>query len=172
MKKQALLYFKIGFFAGLLMFLVACEPKDRRPGLWLSGEEITRAVTDWSFSNEQQEIFLETRTWYGIPHSVTTVVAANGGSVYVPSLYYSSDEHWPTAKYWNSNVVRDPRVRLKIGGKLYPRKAVLVQDPAEFAAASRALANKYPFWAELLATDPQERKEFVIVRMDPRDTKG
>ena len=27
------------------------DPKDRRPGLWLSGDAVTAPVTDWSFSD-------------------------------------------------------------------------------------------------------------------------
>lgn len=153
----------------LLLLLAACEPKDRRPGLWLAGEEVTGNVSDWRFSDADQEIFIETRTWYGIPHSVTTVVATTGDKLYVPSLYYATEDHWPDAKAWNSNVVADPQVRLKIGGKLYPRKAVLVEDEQEFASASQALARKYPFWSELIATPANERLEYVIVRMDPQD---
>jgi len=159
---------KICFVASCAFCLTACEPKDRRPGLWLSGEEFTKPVSDWHFTDQQQEIFLETHTWYGIPHSVTTVVATRAGKLYVPSLYTSRDDHWPDAKYWNRNVVDDARVRLKIDGKLYPRKAVLVTDAEEFAAAFEALARKYPFWADLLKQDPAQRPEFVIVRMDPR----
>src|SRR5262245_29953892 len=92
--------------------LVGCDPKDRRPGLWLSGEVETAPVTDWSFANEQREIFVETRTWYGIPHSVTTVVVAHNGTLYVPSVYFEGGD-FPDARFWNRNVVRDPRVRLK-----------------------------------------------------------
>lgn len=47
------------------------DPKDRRPGLWLSGDAVTAPVTDWSFSDAFQEIQLETKTWYLVPHSVT-----------------------------------------------------------------------------------------------------
>ncbi|NQZ97782.1 MAG: hypothetical protein HRU01_14825, partial [Myxococcales bacterium] len=64
----------------------ACAPKDHRPGLWLSGDVIEMPVSDWSFSAEYREIFVETRTWYGIPHSVTTVCASHEGKLYVPSV--------------------------------------------------------------------------------------
>ena len=58
-----------------LMFLIslsACEPQDRRLGFWLSGEVVEDPIDDWSFADAYRQIFVETRTWYGIPHSVTT----------------------------------------------------------------------------------------------------
>ena len=118
---------------GALLWLSACEPKDRRPGLWLSGEPVQGPVTDWSFTDSVPEIFLETRTWYGIPHSVTVVCVAIGDRLYVPSVYRERGE-FPDERAWNRNVVRDPRVRLEIAGKLYERRAVLVEDPAEWRA--------------------------------------
>jgi len=74
-------------FLGVLavLSLFACQPKDRRPGLWLSGDVETAPVTDWSFVDAHREIFVETRSRYGIPHSVTTVCVAHNGTLYVPS---------------------------------------------------------------------------------------
>ena len=40
---------------------------------------------------------------------------------------------FPDGKAWWRNVERDPRVRLKIGGKIYEMTAVLVRDRAEVA---------------------------------------
>ena len=48
-----------------------------RPGLWLTGEVSREVVTNWDFVNNLDDprrrdtVMLETRTWYGIPHSVT-----------------------------------------------------------------------------------------------------
>ena len=47
------------------------------PGLWLKGEVVHEPVTNWDWVREVNDpvrgnsIMLETRTWYGIPHSVT-----------------------------------------------------------------------------------------------------
>ena len=147
--------------------LVGCiAPKDRRPGLWLSGEVETAPVTDWSFTEGQREIFLETRTWYGIRHSVTVVCAEHDGALYVPSLYYDGGE-FPDKRHWHRNVARDPRVRLAIGGRLYERRAVLVTDPAEWDAVLAAFAQKMPFWSELAAKPESERPKLIFMRMDP-----
>ena len=92
--------------------------------------------------------------------------AGLGEKLYVPSIYYGGGE-WPD-KYWNSNVSSDPRVRLEMGGKIYEREAVVVEDPVEFQTALQALAAKYPFWQEMLAKPESERPDMSVVRMDPR----
>jgi F420H(2)-dependent quinone reductase len=150
-----------------ILSLTACDPKDRRPGLWLSGNVETAPVSDWSFVDAHREIFVETRTWYGIPHSVTTVVVAHNGTLYVPSVYFEGGE-FPNARFWNRNVVRDPRVRLKIGDRIFERRAVLVEDPAEWNRVLAAFAQKMPFWKELAEKPESERPTIVFLRMDPR----
>ena len=141
------------------------DPKDRRPGLRLSGDVVEQAISDWSFSDAFPEIYLETKTWYLVPHSVTTVCAGIGDKLYVPSLYYAGGE-WPD-KYWNANADSDPRVRLEIGEKIYLREAVVVEDTEEFEAALAALSVKYPFWRDLLSKPESERPDMAIIRMDP-----
>lgn len=130
-----------------------------RPGLWVKGELVTTQVTDWSFvrnSNFGQgpTIVVETRTPYFIPHSVRTAAIVRNGQLYLPSHQgCSGNLDWdacavyngphgvnpigipfPKNKFWTSNVVRDPRVRLKINGKLYEATLVLITDPAEAMA--------------------------------------
>ena len=150
-----------------VLLLSGClDPKDRRPGLRLSGEVETAPVTDWSFTEAAREIFLETRTWYGVRHSVTVVCATQGGALYVPSLYYDGGE-FPDKRHWHQNVARDPRVRLEIGDRLYERRAVLVTDPAEWEAVFAAFAQKMPFWKELAEKPESERPKLIFMRMDP-----
>ncbi|HTK98141.1 MAG TPA: hypothetical protein VL379_08965 [Pseudomonadales bacterium] len=149
--------------------MVACEPHDRRPGQWLHGEVVTTPVTDWSFSDGVDEIFVETATWYFVPHSVTTTVVTSDGTLYVPSLYYGGGE-FPTERFWNRNIARDPNVRLKIGDKVYPRTAALVTDPAERSRVLAAFAAKYDRWREMLKNGDPEKPKIVLLRMDPRST--
>ena len=147
------------------MSLAACEPKDRRPGVWLSGEPVAETVSDWSFTDNIPEILIETRTWYGVPHSVTVTCAALGDSLYVPSIY-PRDVAYPEARFWNRNVVRDPIVRLKIGERIYERRAVLVEDPAEWSAVLAAFARKSSFWKELSEAPVSKRPQLIFLRMD------
>ena len=144
-----------------------CDPHERRPGTWLRGEEVATPVADWSFSNDYPEVFVETRTWYGIPHSVTTTLVTANGTLYVPSLYYEGGD-FPTERYWNRNVARDPDVRVKIGETIYPRRATLVTDPAERATVLAAFAAKYDRWREMLANGEPERPHIILLRLDPR----
>jgi hypothetical protein len=156
----------LAVLAGLHVLLGCVDPSDRRPGFWLSGEVETAPVADWSFTDARREIFLETRTWYGIRHSVTVVCAAHDGALYVPSLYYGGGD-FPAERHWHRNVARDPRVRLQIGDRLYERRAVLVTDPAEWNAVFAAFARKMPFWKELADKPEAERPKLIFMRMDP-----
>ncbi len=63
--------------------------------------------------------------------------------------------------------MRDPRVRVKIGNRVYARTAVVVKDPAERDVALRAFAAKYPFMRKLLAKPEAERPPLHYFRMDP-----
>jgi hypothetical protein len=111
----------------------------RLPGLWLKGDLVTTPVTDWSFTEKIPTIKLQTHTWYLLPHSVNIGCVYYNGHLYVSSVYMR-----PGVKYrWNEDVIRDPRVRLKIGNRLYDRTFSYVTDPSEKAAVSQAKAKKY-----------------------------
>ena len=128
--------------------------RSARPGLWLKGEVVKEAVTDWDWVNEYSDAFaqnateLETRTWYGIPHSVTVLLVPRGEELYLQSSAqtFRLDREFPYGKAWWRNVERDPRVRLKIGGKIYEMTVVLVQDRDEVA---RLRGGRSPVVTEL-----------------------
>jgi hypothetical protein len=112
-----------------------------RPGLWLKGEVVTTPVTDWSFVNAVPNpgrsintVLIETRTRYFIPHSVRTMVTIRDGQLYVRSHQDRIDRQFPYDKTWTADVARDPRVRIKIGDKLYECTMVLVSDRAQAIA--------------------------------------
>jgi hypothetical protein len=132
-----------GGLASLRLFGFA--PSDLRPGLWLTGERVTEPVTDWSFTEDHQEIFVQTRTPYLIPHSVTTYCASYEGDLYLFSAYYQGGV-FPNERGWNRNVMRDPRVRLKIGDRLYDQTVMHVTDAATRAAVHANAVAKYPQW--------------------------
>jgi len=123
--------------------VVGLAPKERRPGLWLTGELVTTPVADWTFTDAYANIFLQTRSWYLLPHSVTVTCTSLDGQLYLTSIYRAGLQ-FPRDRLWNRNVMRDPRVRLKIGERLYDRTLALVQDPVERAAVLEAKAKKYP----------------------------
>jgi hypothetical protein len=57
------------------------------PGLWLSGKVVKAPVTDWSFVTQYRTDKIQTRTWYGIPHSVTTGYILHNGQLYITSMF-------------------------------------------------------------------------------------
>ena len=86
------------------------DPDERRPGTRLSADLAEVQDTDWAFLAGPTQIYLETRTPYLIPHSITAVAFATNGVLYVGCLACDT-------KYWQSNVARDNHVRLQIEGK-------------------------------------------------------
>ena len=152
--------------ATFAVLTAGCQPTDERPGLWLSGDTEAGPVQDWSFSDATEEIFVETRTRYGIRHSVTIWGAAQGGHFYLPSLYYGEEEY-PNARYWNRNVVRDPRVRVKIGDRIFEGTAGLVSDEGEWGRAAQAFRHKYPEFEEY-GREPGAK--WIILRFEPGST--
>jgi hypothetical protein len=112
-----------------------------RPGLWLTGEVVTAPITDWSFVDSVPHpgrsintVLVETRTPYLIPHSVRTVPFVRNGILYIRSHQDRMDLAFPHDKSWTANVARDPRVRIKIGDKLYEATMVLVTDRSQATA--------------------------------------
>lgn len=109
------------------------------PGLWLKGELVREPVTDWDWVYDVEHpvrgntIMLETQTWYGIPYSVTILPTARGDRLYIGGSARDArlEREFPDYKQWWANVERDPRVRLKIDGKIYEMTAALVHDPVE-----------------------------------------
>ena len=133
--------------AGTLVTLrvVGYEPQDQRPGLWLTGERVTGPVSDWSFTRDHEEIFVQTRSLYLIPHSVTTYCAVYEGDLYLFSAYYQGGT-FPDDRSWNRNVIRDPRVRLKIGERVFDQTVRHVTDTDTREAVHASFVAKYPEW--------------------------
>ena len=73
----------------------------------------------------------------------------------------------PSTRSWVKHVAADPEVRIRLGKRVYPRVAVRVADPDEYARARAALEAKY-------ALDPAERdpeREVWLFRLDARGTQ-
>ena len=101
------------------------EPKERRPGTRLGGQLAAEQDTDWSFRTPgPMQILVETATWYGIPHSVTTTSWIVDGDLYVPCNDCAT-------KRWSKNVATSPDVRLRVGDDIYERRAVKIEQAEE-----------------------------------------
>lgn len=118
------------------------DPSDRMPGLWLKGDLVTTPVTDWSFTEKYDTIMIQTRSWYGLPHSVTVRCDTDNGKLFISSQFFAGMQ-FPRDKSWAAYAVRDPHVRLKIGNQLYDVTVSHVTDQAELAALHDAKVKKY-----------------------------
>jgi F420H(2)-dependent quinone reductase len=144
-------FFAIGGAVVLICVLVALgalrivglDPEERRPGLWLTGDSVATPVTDWSFTDKYPTIFIQTRSQYLLPHSVTISCVAHNGQLYLTSVFREGSP-FPEGKLWTKNVTRDPHVRLKIGKRVFDETVSLVTDPAERATVLESKAKKYP----------------------------
>ena len=111
------------------------------PGLWLSGEVVKEPIDNWDWvldvahPERGNTIMLETQTWYGIPYSVTILPTPRGDKMYIGGSARDArlGRDFPDYKQWWANVENDPRVRLKIDGRIYEMTAALVHDPVELA---------------------------------------
>ncbi len=111
-----------------------------RPGFWQKGEVVRTPVEDWSFVKKFPTVVMETRSPYFIPHSVRVGARprksdpsnpdAKEDLLYIPSAQYRMEKGFPD-RLWTSNVYRDPRVRMKVGDKIYEMTLVLVTDRTE-----------------------------------------
>lgn len=141
---------------GLLGVLLACAPSDERPGLWLSGEPVARPVADWSFAAGTEEIFIETRPWYGLPHSTTIWSVALDGGLYVGS--YGNQK-----KAWEKAVAHDPRARLLIDGRIYSAEVAPVSDPLVSRAIDARYREKYDM-EEVFGEDIPDWRYYRVVQ--------
>jgi len=121
---------------GLLALLVGCQPVDERPGTWLRGEPFSAPLQDWSFTDEIDEIFIETRPWYGLPHSTTIWCVTRQGKLYIGS--YGDEE-----KAWEKAVAHHPGARLQIGNRLHPVVIEPIRDPQLSAELDLRYETKY-----------------------------
>ncbi len=115
-----------------LACLLGCGPTLLLPGGELSGA-VEANPADWSFSDDISTIQLETRPTD--PYSVNIWAVGIGDRLYVHAGANRSR--------WVENILVDPRVRVRVAGKLYPLSAVRVEDPAEFATFADAYKKKY-----------------------------
>lgn len=148
MKRALIVVLSLAAVSYVAALVVSLDPHERRPGLRLEGALAEEQDTDWSFLQGRELIFVETRTAYGIRHSVTTSYWVHDGNFYVGCARCGT-------KRWPKHVERDPRVRLKVAGALYERVAVRIDDPEERRQVFPARA------------DGPTPDDIVVFRMDP-----
>jgi hypothetical protein len=116
--------------------LGGCQPEDRQPGFWLSGNAQTEFPADWSFTSDHREVFVEVNTPYFLPHSVTIWCAEVDGSLYIAARD-------PETKNWPGWVDAEPDVTLKVGEDLYAVHLQPLEDAGSIARVAAAYQGKY-----------------------------
>jgi hypothetical protein len=108
-------------------------------GPFRSGELVAGPEPDWSFLRDVQEVQFQLLE---PPRSRTTWVLVHEGKAYIPSGYMTTwwGKIW---KQWPHEAEKDPRILLRVGGKLYERRLVRVQDGAAVAPLLAELSRKY-----------------------------
>lgn len=143
-------------------------------GFRLTGDLVTTPITDWSFIDGIQNIQVETRTWYLLPHFVRTDIARSGAQLYLFSEYFAPKpgeadhrDEFPNARFWNRMVVRDPRIRVKIGDRLFQMRAYPLKDPSEVALARQAFLDKYADVRKEQEQPESRRSKLYFFRLVP-----
>lgn len=131
---------------------LGCSPVGPIPGGKLSGEAAPQP-DDWSFSDEFKNIQLETDP--DDPYSVTVWCATQQGQLYIAAAR-------GTESRWASNLVDDPRARVRIDGRLYDRRAVQVTDAEETDSVLDMFVAKYDFDLP----SEEERAGAILFRME------
>jgi hypothetical protein len=131
------------------------------PGPELSGTVVAEPVEDWSFIDAVKVVQIETRP--EDPYSVSTWATRLGDGIYV----FASDDESP----WVRNIGEDPRVRVRIEGRIHECRAVSVADFETKRAFLTTMRSKYK---NDYGFDPEfyqrawDTGEFVLFRMEPR----
>jgi hypothetical protein len=122
------------------------DPGVTHPGLWVRGE-VAPIPADWTFAKKlRSPTAVQTRDSIvpGLAFSVTTARLVHNGHLYVGSGYPTGIK-MPAGRHWNKNILADPVVRIRIGGKLYDGKLVYVTDPQEHDDVTKDAGPQ--FWA-------------------------
>ena len=108
-------------------------------GPFKSGTVVDGPEPDWSFVHDVREVEFQLLE---PARSRTTWILDHEGKAYIPSGYMTTwwGKLW---KQWPHEAEKDPRILLRIDGKLYERTLVRVQDGPVVAPLLAELSRKY-----------------------------
>ena len=108
-------------------------------GPFSSGELVTGPEPDWSFVRDVREVEFQL---LDPPRSRTTWILDHEGKAYIPCGYMTTwwGRLW---KRWPHEVAKDPRIVLRIDGKLYERRLVRIEGGPVVEPLLRELSRKY-----------------------------
>ncbi len=131
-----------------IIVVSACSPRDRTPGQWLRGNVVDTVPQDWTFTDDFKEIYVEVKTPYFIPHSVTIWCAQFDGKLFIGARD-------PETKNWPGWMNENRDIRLKIGADIYSVAALDLTDEETLADVRSAYTTKYDLPT---STDGKPRK--------------
>ncbi|RIL05913.1 MAG: hypothetical protein DCC71_08530 [Proteobacteria bacterium] len=108
-------------------------------GPFTSGERVSGPEPDWSFVRDVREVEFQL---LDPPRSRVTWILDHAGKAYIPSGYMTSwwGRLW---KRWPHEAAQDPRVLLRIDGKLYERRLVRIESGPAVQPLLDELGRKY-----------------------------
>lgn len=144
-------------------------------GFWLTGDLVRAPVADWSFIDSVPTVLVETRTWYLLPHVLRTDIARNDQQLYLFSEYFAPApgkpdlrERFPEARFWNRMVVRDPRIRVKIGNRVFDMRAYPLTDASQIDVVRQAFLSKYADVRAQAELPESRRPAMYFFRLEPQ----
>ncbi len=144
----------------LAALLLGCGPLGPIPGGRLRGTVVEPPPVEWSGVEAVRTAQLETRP--DDPHSINIWTGVVEGRLYVTSSLIRGPDD-PNERDWVRHVLEDPRVRLRIDGRIYELTAVRVEDPARVEAVRSAMIAKYD-------VEPDAHSDAAwVFRLEPRD---
>jgi hypothetical protein len=121
------------------------------PGGPLRGVVSAEDPGDWSFAETESTLELEVGG-----RSLTVWFTAPGGVLYVAAAEAAR-------KSWPAEVAADGRVRIRVAGRLYERRAVRIEDEQLGRAVAESFSSKYE-----VELDDAARSRAWLFRLDPR----
>lgn len=146
---------------GLMVLSLGCGPIGPFAGGALRGVVETEAVIDPAWGEGVERAQLETRP--SDPHSVNTWFLIDQGTLFVPTSMILGPKE-PTDRSWVTHVAEDPRVRIRIGERVFERRATKLPAGAEAERIRSALEARYAL--DVADRDPE--RIIWIYRLDPR----
>ena len=108
-------------------------------GPFTSGELVTGPEPDWSFVHDFREVEFQL---IDPARSRTTWILEHEGKIYIPCGYMTST--WGRIwKQWPIEALEDGRAILRVGGKLYERELVRIEEGPLLAPLTAELSRKY-----------------------------
>ena len=146
-------------------------------GFGLSGERVTTPVRDWKFASRAYGVKVQITPWWRIPYTINTAIAASfdGRRIYLVSDYFApapGEEdlrgRCPEARNWNRHILRDPRIRVQIGDRIFEFLAYPLTDPEEIASARAAFMAIVPSVREQIEGPEAVRPRIHVIGLVPR----